>query len=153
MELTPEIIIYAVEEVFSSSILMSIDPGTPYHRTAPLDADSFTAVIFFSGSASGYAALHMSPRIAALVTQDLLYWEEETLEESIPDTLCELTNILAGRVKSYLDPAGSNLQLSLPELFQGNDFVPAAQPDATRLTVPFNLAEDNHFWVEVELLQ
>ena len=151
MELTPEIIIYAVEEVFSSSIILSIAPGVPFRRATPLDAGSFTAVISFSGSASGYAALHMSPKSAALVTREILYWEEETLEESIPDTLCELTNILAGRVKSYLDPAGSKLQLSLPELFQGNAFSPAAQADATRLTVPFNLADD-HFWVEVELL-
>lgn len=153
MELTPSIIIYSTEEVFASSVLLSITPGTPYYRTEAPAGESITGVINFSGSATGYAAIHLSKETADLVTQDFLFWEElEITAEVIQDTICEVANILAGRVKSYLDPPGSNLKLSLPELRQGNDFAPAALPDAKRITLPFYF-DDGEFWVEVQLAQ
>ncbi len=151
MELTPTIIICSTEEVFSSSMVLDITPGLPYSRTEPTEGDSITGVIYFSGSATGYTRIHMSKDIADLVTRDFLFGEDlEVTEEVVHDTLRELANILAGRVKAYIDPPGSNLYLSLPELSLGNDFLPSSLSDAKRITIPFYL-DDGEFWVEVQL--
>jgi chemotaxis protein CheX len=151
MELTPAIIINATEEVFSSFMLLSMTPGLPYYRTKALEGDCIAGSIYFSGCATGYAAIYLLKETAELVARDFLFEEDlEITAAVIDDIICELTNILAGRVKSYIDPPGSNLHLSLPELSRGSAFSPAPLPDGKKITVPFYL-DDGQFWVEVQL--
>jgi chemotaxis protein CheX len=151
MNLTPTIIIYSTEEVFSTSALLNISPGRPYYRKAKPESKSLTGVTRFSGKASGYAAIHMRNEVADIVTHDLLSGEDLVIDKAVvQDTVCELTNIFAGRIKSYLDPPGGSLQLSLPELHEGENFTPPTDPDAKKLTVPFH-TDGGDFWVEVQL--
>jgi len=153
MELTPTLLISATEEVFSSSVIQRIEPGSPYFRTEVPEGESITGVIYFSGNATGYAAINMSKETADLVAHDFLFGVDlQVTEEVIEDILGELANILAGRVKSYIDPPGSNLHLSAPEINHGNDFLPASLPDAKKVTIPFYF-DDGGFWVEVQLAQ
>lgn len=151
MELTPSIIINSTEEVFAGFLLQDFTPGPPYFRTKAPEGDSITGVIYFSGCATGYTAIHLSKEIADVFTRDFLLEEDlEITQEVIDDIIRELTNILAGRVKSYIDPLGSNLHISLPELSRGIDFLPASLPDAKKITIPFHL-DDGEFRVEVQL--
>lgn len=153
MNLTPTIITYSAEEAFFTSVLLNVSPGLPYYRTTALERNSVTGVTYFSGMANGYVAINMSKEIAALITHDILLGEDlKITEEIIEDTICELTNILAGRVKSYIDPPGSSLHLSLPDICRSSDCLPAVQSDAKQITIPFCL-EGGKFWVEVQMTQ
>ena len=153
MDLTPSLIINSTEEVFSCIMLQSITPGPPYYRAETPAEDGMTGVIYFSGGTTGYTAIHTPMETAEMVARDFLFGEDlDITEEVIEDTMREVVNILAGRVKAYIDPPGSNVSLSLPELRRGNDFSPAPLPDAMRITVPFYL-DDGQFWVEVQLVQ
>ena len=73
MHLTPTVIIYSTEEVFSCSVFLNIVPGVPFYRSGAPEGDSITAVVYFSGCATGYASLRMSKEIADVVTRDFLF--------------------------------------------------------------------------------
>lgn len=152
MILNPSTIISATEDLFSC-VSMSASPGLPYLRTDEPANDSITGIIHLSGKAEGYAALHMSLETAKLIVRDFLFLEEEDIEtEALVDAVCELVNILAGRIKAYIDPTGGHFKLSLPSICWGKQFAPTDLHDADKVTLPFYL-DDGEFFVEIQLAE
>lgn len=146
-----ETIIPATEDLLSNLISLSASAGIPYHRTDIPEQEGVTGVVHLSGKSSGYVAIHLPVETAALVTKLFLFIETEEVEsEQVRDAVGELANILAGQIKAFFDPQGSNIKLSLPMTCQGQDFIVANLPGAEKVTVPF-YTDDGDFFVEVQM--
>ena len=146
-----ETIIPATEDLFSSFVSLNASAGTPFQRTNVPESDGHTGIVHFSGQTSGYVALCLPAETAALTTKLFLFLEAEDVEdEQIKDAVGELTNILAGQVKSLVDPQGSHVKLSLPLICPKQDFIAVDLPGTERVTVPF-YTDDGDFFVEVQL--
>ncbi|SHJ35592.1 Chemotaxis phosphatase CheX [Malonomonas rubra DSM 5091] len=146
-----ETLIPATEDLFSSFVSLSASAGTPFQRADVPEADGLAGIVHFSGQTSGYVALCLPAETAALTTKLFLFLEAEHVEnEQIDDAVGELTNILAGQVKSLVDPQGSNVNLSLPMICSKQDFTAVDLPGTERVTIPF-YTDDGDFFVEVQL--
>lgn len=142
--------IEATQEVFTSMVSLSASAGVPFERTST-DADSLTGMVQFNGQWSGYTAINLPEATALLVTSSFLFMDADDITtEELKDSLGELANILAGSIKSFLDPGGSAIQLSVPMLLHGHEFTPERQPESSQVSIPFYL-DDGEFLVEVQL--
>ena len=106
-----------VESVFETMLGLVVEQsGIPW-TAAP---DRVTAVVYFVGLWNGAILLECSPAQACSFTQLFLSTEEPPgMDDDVRDTLGELTNMLAGNLKSVL-PRG--VCLSVPSVTVGTDY-------------------------------
>lgn len=92
----------------------------------------------------------MPSQTAIEVVGSFLYMEIEEIDDDVRDAIGELANMLAGNLKAALDPAGSNIQLSVPSFVSGVEYAIDRLAGADNIIVPFYL-ENGDFMVELQL--
>jgi chemotaxis protein CheX len=95
------------------------------------------SVIGFTGRLKGSVAISMPNETAMNMIGKLLGMNVDD-DETIIDGLAELVNMLAGAAKTELSEAvGETLNLSLPVVIRGDDYVVETPSKVTWLDVPF----------------
>lgn len=145
-----QIIIDSTQEIFSSMIMLDVTPGAPFKSRSEMLKNSISGLIGMAGSMKGLLAIHLPNPVALAVTTAFLGMEVEEIDEDVRDAIGELANMLAGSVKSYLDPKGSEIKLSMPSAVYGEEYSIDCLADAQSVTVPFTL-EDKTFHVELQI--
>ena len=72
------------------------------------------------------------------------------IDEDVRDAIGELANMLAGNMKSVLDPNGSEVQLSMPSAVHGEEYSVDCLANADTVTVPFSF-NGSRFLVELQI--
>ncbi|MCF6178185.1 MAG: chemotaxis protein CheX [Geopsychrobacter sp.] len=143
-------IIDSTTEIFSNMVMLGITAGLPFERKDEPFNDWISGIIYLEGKHKGSLAIHLPCQTATLVTGSYLDLEIEEIDDDACDAVGELANMLAGNLKSVLDPGGSDVQLSLPSLLFGEEYIVDRLPNTTKITVPFYL-DDGDFLVELQL--
>lgn len=108
-------------------------------NNSPVGGD-ITGIIGLSGPARGTVALSFPMTTARAMVRRLLHSDERDVEETLPDGVAELVNIVAGAAKSkFCHEEGTPLiNLSLPTVVQGRDYKIDYPVQSAWLDVPFN---------------
>ncbi len=151
METTQQII-DATQEIFSSMIMLEVSPGEPFIRQNDMLTDSISGLVGLAGTTKGLLAIHLTKPAALAVTAAFLGMEVEEIDEDVCDAIGELANMLAGSMKTAIDPKGSDVKLSMPSAVHGQEYAVDCLTNAETVTVPF-IFNGNSFMVELQIRQ
>lgn len=143
-------IIDSTQDIFSSMIMLDVTPGEPFLRNNDKLLNSISGIVGLAGNTKGMLAIHMTNEAALAVTAAFLGMEVDEIDEDVRDAIGELANMLAGSIKSILDPGGSDIKLSMPSAIYGEDYTVDCLAGAQSVTVPFTF-DGLGFMVELQL--
>ena len=116
-------VIESMVKVFDTMVSMKIE-----HSESELedtgDADRVVAAVNFTGNVAGILNIQVTTDLARLMTANRLDKEPEELEGDgeIKDLFSEISNIVAGNLKSALNDVGLTSVLSTPSMTYEGDF-------------------------------
>ncbi len=143
-------IIESTQEIFSSMVMLEVTPGEPFVRVDEKLVNSISGIVGLAGTTKGMLAIHMSNAAALAVTTAFLGMEVSEIDEDVRDAIGELANMLAGSLKSVLDPSGGDIKLSMPSAVYGEEYSIDCLANAQAATVPFSF-DGMNFMVELQL--
>jgi len=140
----------ATQEIFSSMMMLDVVAGEPCKRSKDTLKGSVSGIIGLTGSSKALLGIHLPNALAIAVTTAFLGMTVTEVDEDVRDAIGELANMLGGSLKAALDPAGSNIQLSMPSVIYGDEYAIDSLADALTVAVPFDL-DGKTFIVELQL--
>lgn len=128
-----------VYKLFETMIGCPVERGDLALADASEVAGEITAIIGLSGPARGTVALSFPKKTAHALVGKLLQLDEAAVEENVSDGVAEIVNIVAGSAKAkFANGDGSSvINLGLPTVIRGENFVVGYPRQATWLDVPF----------------
>lgn len=142
----------ATQEIFSSMVMLDVSPGEAFKRVDSKLENSISGIIGLAGTIKGMMAIHLPNDAALAITTAFLGMEVEEIDEDVCDAIGELANMLGGSMKTVLDPAGSEVQLSMPSAIHGEEYAVDCLADSESVTVPFTF-DGQTFMVELQISQ
>jgi len=139
------------KDVFST--MASMDVAAAPGPNGLFDRERITGVVGIGGEqVTGAVYLHLPLALAEQITRQMLGMEPgDPLEETaVNDVTGELTNMLAGGLKSTLCDRGLPCAVSTPTIIRGNAYDIEVMPDVQRTCLPL-LAADQPILVEVHI--
>jgi chemotaxis protein CheX len=108
----------------------------------------------FVGEATGIICLYIEVALAKAITSSMLGIEEAEVDtdEMVNDAIGELSNMVAGFVKSQLCDGGLPCVLTIPSIVRGQKLSVEGAGDIIRRVIGFKNCQ-HHFSVEILLQQ
>lgn len=125
-------------DVFSTMLSLQVTPVADSQM--PHFENRVTGSVGFGGeTVTGAVYLHLSAALATQATSAMLGLppEEITGEQEVNDVVGEMTNMLAGGLKSTLCDLGATCAVSTPAIIRGTSFEIEALPDVRRECMVF----------------
>jgi len=106
----------ATLEVFETMAFLAVDPGPPREPTDGALRGELVCSLCFTGSASGVVLFSCPISLARSITANMLGIEEDeiTQESEVGDAMGEVTNMIAGGIKSRWVAEGARMELTIP---------------------------------------
>jgi chemotaxis protein CheX len=139
----------ATSEVFATMVFVDLERGTPIEGHEQPVATVVGAVNFL-GSVSGTASFYASAAAAREIAGAMLGIDPAEAEAEVPDTVGEITNMIAGTFRGKLTQAGETLMITPPSVTVGTDFRAQHFNVAARVLCPFRM-RDHELFVELIL--
>ena len=110
-------------DTFETMLSMDLDYSQEASAITP-GKKSLVASVHFAGEVVGVMSLHATWEFGRIIATAMLGVEEEKIigDEEIKDVVGEITNIVAGNLKTDFMDSGLSLVLSTPSITRGNDF-------------------------------
>jgi len=128
--------------VFSTMVMMDVvdeypltEPVTNFHET-------LTSMVGLAGSHTGILAIHCPKALALRITSSMLGMEVTEIDDDVNDALGEIANMVGGDVKHIFSPKGADLNLSIPTVIYGSDYMLESMSNAESLVIPFECGGD-----------
>ena len=142
-------IISGVKEVFSMMIMVEVSEGqTITSDKKDLTAD-LTSIIGFAGGLSGMVAIHCTGAFAKKMTTSFLGMDVDGLDDDVKDAVGEVTNMIAGNLKTSFQKMGKDINIAIPNTVVGKELKLCGFAGAMGHLVPFE-SELGEFWVELK---
>lgn len=136
----------AIRNVFKTMMGVEVNVGKPFVKKMDSQAADVSAVIGYSGDATGCVIISF-PMAAAVTTASK--FAGTALDQSHPDfadALGELANMIAGNAKAQFD--GFDVKISLPSVIVGQGHKVSPSHAIPRLVIPCECSIGN-FAVEI----
>jgi chemotaxis protein CheX len=141
--------ITATCSTFQTMCATPVTVGKPELKTGEDPFSDVSAIIGFSGDATGAVALHLSFDAAIKTATRFAGIEMDPEHPDFADALGELADMVAGGAKDHFE--GLNIDISLPSVIVGKAHGVAASRSAPRLIIPCRTDLGN-FSVEVGMV-
>jgi chemotaxis protein CheX len=141
----------AVKEVFQSMLSMEVNPEPP-SPLAPDPAGQIIGSVGFIGEATGIIYLYAGMGFARVITSRMLGLDEPEVDpgEMVTDAIGELSNMVAGYVKSRLCNGGLPCTLTIPSVVRGQELSVEGSAQVIRRVIGFRNCK-YHLLAEVML--
>jgi CheY-specific phosphatase CheX len=144
-----DVLVNATRETFLMYMGIDLITGTVERRVTPVDTD-ITGIVGVAGDRVGYILVTTNSHTARFIAKELLM-EEEADDECIRDAVGELTNNIAGSLKSAYHEQYGGVALGLPLVVSGRlRMIGDNTEDETSIniqckgvTIPFTTADGN----------
>ena len=147
----PEFMTRHLAEVFDTMLSTKVLPIEPFEL--PAFAGRVSGSVGFAGeNVTGAVYLHLSAAFATHVAATMLGLTPEQIEgeSEVNDVVGEMTNMLAGGLKSALCDTGCPCAVSTPGIIRGTSFVIEPLPDVEQIRLLFGCGAERIF-VEVHI--
>ena len=139
----------ATQQTFLNYMGIELITGEVEKRVTPVDSD-ITGIVGVAGDRVGYILVTTNSQTARTIARELLM-EEEADEECIRDAVGELTNNIAGCLKSEYHEQYGGVALGLPLVVSGRlrmigdntDDNASINIQCKGVTIPFSTADGN----------
>jgi chemotaxis protein CheX len=129
-------IVEATTSVFEMMLGTTVSPLEPLEFGADWPDHEISGIIGLSGRVKGLVALSLTREAALSATESMIGGRPANLDASVVDTVGELTNMVAGMVKSRLADLGLNM--GLPSVVTGKAHCIVFPSNVVPLCVPFD---------------
>jgi chemotaxis protein CheX len=128
-----------VYKLFDTMLASKVERGDLALADKDTAGGDITAIIGLSGPARGTVALIFPLSTARSLVGRLLQLDEKEVDENVSDGVAELVNIVAGSAKAKFSNGDGTavINLGLPTVIRGADYVVDSPREATWLEVPF----------------
>jgi len=128
--------------VFSTMIMLDVVDEPPLETPVLSFHETVTSMVGLAGSHSGILAIHCPKNLALIITSSMLGMEVTEINEDVNDAMGEIANMVGGDVKHIFSPKGSDINLSIPTVIYGSDYVLESMSSAESLVMPFQCSGD-----------
>lgn len=137
-----------LRQVFETMFAMTV--ASVPNATPDRDSEHVSGSVGFAGETiTGAVYLHLPAGFARVLGACMLGVNVAELSEAeINDVVGEVTNMLAGGLKSWLCDSGASCAVSTPGIIRGHSFAVEPPPEVQRLCLGFG-SGPNRFSVEV----
>lgn len=128
----------AALEVFASMIFIEITPGAPTGGEDAAIDSNLTSMIGLAGDLRGVLSVHCPEKTALGITGAMLGMEMGEMDEDVKDAIGEITNMVAGGLKTALLSEEKDTELAIPTTAIGRCIRTSGLSGATSFMVPFH---------------
>lgn len=128
--------------VFATMVMLEVVDREPLTEPVITFHDTITSMVGLAGSYSGILAIHCPKNLALKITSSMLGMEVTDIDDDVNDAMGEIANMVGGDVKHIFSPKGSDINLSIPTVIYGSDYVLESMSSAESLVIPFDCGED-----------
>jgi chemotaxis protein CheX len=130
--------IESVENLFATMLNCSLERGEVGVTKGETLFHEVTALIGLSGPARGTVAITFPAATSIAMVNRLLGIESTEVNQTVTDGVGEIVNIVAGSAKSkFVTGEEQPIDLSLPNVVRGNDYIVEYPSGTVWLEVPF----------------
>ncbi|HJV66726.1 MAG TPA: chemotaxis protein CheX [Geomonas sp.] len=123
--------------VFSTMVMMDVADQKPLTEAVVTFHETLTSMVGLAGSHSGLLAIHCPKALALKVTSNMLGMEVTDIGEDVNDAMGEIANMIGGDVKHIFSPKGADINLSIPTVIYGSDYVLESISTSEAMVIPF----------------
>ncbi|MCX6537765.1 MAG: chemotaxis protein CheX [Acidobacteria bacterium] len=147
-----DLLIESAREVFEMMVMRHLELGTPIEGDAPRPKSNVVGTVSFAGSESGLVAFYSTMDAAKQIAGSLLGMPAAEVNGEMPDAIGEITNMIAGALRTKMTDAGHPWAISIPTVTIGSDFYTRYVSDVSRVLCPFKM-EDEEICVELIMMK
>lgn len=112
-------VVHAVSNLLGTMVPMNFEPGQHQEPGLRFVGDHLLGMIQVNGKLSGSITISVPSPLALAMTAAMLEEEEsEELNDDVYETIAEITNIIAGGVKTFLCQQEEMFNLGLPQVLE-----------------------------------
>ena len=112
--------------------------------------ECLTAMVGLAGTYNGLVSVHIPWPLAISFTSMMLGMEVTEIDDDVNDAMGEIANMIAGSYKQHLSKGGSDIQLSIPSVVNGADYVVSSGINLENITLKF-VTDDEWFLVSLSI--
>lgn len=130
----------ATNEVFSTMLGSELGQCDAYVDTAsPPAGDGIHSFVGLAGSWVGTGSISCTSAFACKISSQFLMAEYTSVNEDVLDAIAEITNMIIGNVKTFLEVDLGPMGLSIPTVIFGRNFASRTVGTFEWTVVPFEL--------------
>lgn len=142
-------LVLATQEVIETMVTRErVTFAVPLEGDALRPKSNVVGTVAFAGSASGLVAFYSTFDTARDITVSMI-GSPDAPNGQVIDAIGEITNMIAGSLRTRMSADGSVWAMSIPTVTTGSDFYTACVSDVRRVLCPFRIGEHEVF---VELI-
>ncbi|MEI6670151.1 MAG: chemotaxis protein CheX [Acidobacteriota bacterium] len=143
-----DLLIESALEVFEMMVMRPLEPGTPVEGESVRPKSNVVGTVSFAGSESGVVVFYSTTEAAKVIAGSLLGMPPAEVNGEMPDAIGEITNMIAGALRTKMTDSGHPWAISIPTVSIG-DFYTKYVSDVRRVLCPFKMDEHD---ISVELI-
>jgi chemotaxis protein CheX len=141
-ELIPALL-SATQEVFSTMLNLPLEAVPPRQEASdPAAFDGVVALVGVAGDWMGTGRVSCSARFACQIAGALLMSPYEAVNEDVLDAVAEVSNMIIGNVKTFLEERLGSMALSIPTVVFGRNYQTRSANVLHWSVVPFRSGDE-----------
>jgi chemotaxis protein CheX len=122
--------------------------GKPFLKKTEKAIGDVTGIIGMTGAAKGSLALSFSEKCILKIVSNMLGEEHTTVNGEIKDAVGEITNMISGAARQYLEKQGYKITAAIPTIISGKSHQVSHVLGGPSIIIPFEI-EEGSFVVDV----
>jgi len=135
-------IVEIAKGVFSTMVMLDVADLAPLTEPVVNFHETLTSMVGLAGSYSGILAIHCPKSLSLRITTNMLGMDVTEISEDVNDAMGEIANMIGGDVKHIFSPKGGDINLSIPTVIYGSDYMLESMSTAEALVIPFDCEGD-----------
>jgi CheY-specific phosphatase CheX len=137
-----DLLIESAKEVFDMMVGRPLVGGEPVEGDARRPKSNVVGTVSFAGSESGVVVFYSTTDAARQIAGSMLGMAAADVNGEMPDAIGEITNMIAGALRTKMTDAGHPWAISIPTVTIGSDFYTKYVSDVKRVVCPFRMDEE-----------
>jgi len=147
-----DLLIESTHEVFGMMVGRELASRSPIEGDAPRPKSNVVGTVSFAGSESGVVVFYSTTAAATQIAGAMLGMPAAEVNGEMPDAIGEVTNMIAGALRTKMTDAGHPWAISIPTVTIGSDFYTKYVSDVKRVLCPFKM-DDEEICVELIMMK
>lgn len=143
-----EKIVDATKDIFNTMVMIDLIPGEPFYKGEQQIRTDVMSLVSFTGEYNGTIAVFCPSNIALKIATNMLGMEANKLDDDVKDAVGEVTNMIAGNVKTSLTESLGDMSLTIPLVITGDGLsISAAGKDYEMVVVQSLSCKSSDPWL------
>ncbi|MCX5846386.1 MAG: chemotaxis protein CheX [Deltaproteobacteria bacterium] len=114
-------------------------PGKPYLKKDNLAVGDISGIIGLTGAAKGSMAVSFSEKCILKIVSNMLGEELKAIDKDIEDAVGEITNMISGNARKFLEAEGYTITAAIPTVVSGRNHKIKHVLGGASIIIPFEI--------------